>query len=317
MKGEGTCSKGVRRSCLSGLVGGIILTIVALYLYNSYRLRVPQRTETLSGMPSVRISKHLPDIIIIGAKKCGTKALITVLGRHPKIKAAKGEVHFFDRNYSKGLKWYLTRMPLGTDDQLVIEKTPSYFVTPKVPQRVSNFSKTVKLLLIVRDPVVRVISHFTQIDSKKAYKKLPRPKIERIIFNNKDGTVKLGSNAIEVSQYDVHFQQWLNVFPKEQIFVVDGDGFISNPLKEVVKVEQFLNIESFFKEDMFVFNKEKGFYCWREHEDQEEECLGDSKGRPHPNNISSDTTDKLKTFFQPHTKKFCSLANVNFSWCTP
>ena len=48
----------------------------------------------------------LPDAIIIGAKKCGTRALLKFIGTHPNVSIAGAEVHFFDRFYHMGLDWY-------------------------------------------------------------------------------------------------------------------------------------------------------------------------------------------------------------------
>lgn len=51
-------------------------------------------------------SKKLPQAIIIGVKKGGTRALLEFLRVHPDIRAVGAEPHFFDRNYDKGLEWY-------------------------------------------------------------------------------------------------------------------------------------------------------------------------------------------------------------------
>ena len=56
--------------------------------------------------------QRLPDIIIIGAKKCGTRALIDFLKLHPYLKSAGPEIHFFDKHYAKGLKWYKSKVAL-------------------------------------------------------------------------------------------------------------------------------------------------------------------------------------------------------------
>ncbi|CAJ0575112.1 unnamed protein product, partial [Mesorhabditis spiculigera] len=50
--------------------------------------------------------KRLPTAIIIGVKKAGTRALLEFLRLNPKIHAPGPEVHFFDKNYDKGLEWY-------------------------------------------------------------------------------------------------------------------------------------------------------------------------------------------------------------------
>lgn len=43
-----------------------------------------------------------------------------------------------------------------------MEKTPSYWVTRSAPRRVYAMNPAVKLLAVVRDPVTRAISDYTQ-----------------------------------------------------------------------------------------------------------------------------------------------------------
>lgn len=50
--------------------------------------------------------KKLPQAVIIGVKKGGTRALLEFLRVHPDIRAVGAEPHFFDRNYQQGLDWY-------------------------------------------------------------------------------------------------------------------------------------------------------------------------------------------------------------------
>ncbi|TKC53184.1 hypothetical protein EI555_006684 [Monodon monoceros] len=54
-------------------------------------------------------SKQLPQAIIIGVKKGGTRALLEFLRVHPDVRAVGAEPHFFDRSYDKGLAWYRLR----------------------------------------------------------------------------------------------------------------------------------------------------------------------------------------------------------------
>lgn len=62
--------------------------------------------NTMSGSLNESESKKLPQAIIIGVKKGGTRALLESLRLHPDIRAVGAEPHFFDRNYDKGLEWY-------------------------------------------------------------------------------------------------------------------------------------------------------------------------------------------------------------------
>lgn len=60
----------------------------------------------LTGALNGSETKKLPQAIIIGVKKGGTRALLEFLRLHPDIRAVGAEPHFFDRNYEKGLEWY-------------------------------------------------------------------------------------------------------------------------------------------------------------------------------------------------------------------
>ena len=51
-------------------------------------------------------TKKLPQALIIGVKKGGTRALLEFLRVHPDIRAVGAEPHFFDRNYENGFEWY-------------------------------------------------------------------------------------------------------------------------------------------------------------------------------------------------------------------
>ena len=50
--------------------------------------------------------RKLPQAIIIGVKKGGTRALLEFLRVHPDVRAPGPEPHFFDRHYHRGLEWY-------------------------------------------------------------------------------------------------------------------------------------------------------------------------------------------------------------------
>ena len=52
------------------------------------------------------LERRLPQVIIIGVKKGGTRALLEFLRIHSDVRAVGPEVHFFDRNYDRGLDWY-------------------------------------------------------------------------------------------------------------------------------------------------------------------------------------------------------------------
>lgn len=94
--------------------------------------------------------KRFPDIVIAGAKKCGTTALLFMLtSAHDRIHRMLGdESHFYDRHFDKGLSWYLDKMPIVSDSELVLEKTPNYFTTSFAAKEIQKVSKLFSLQLI-------------------------------------------------------------------------------------------------------------------------------------------------------------------------
>ena len=75
-------------------------------------------------------------------------------------------------------------MPFSTPDQLTVEKSPSYYVTPEVPERVWAMNPAVQLVLIVRDPVTRLLSDFAQIEASRAAQNLPNRRFQVKIISH-------------------------------------------------------------------------------------------------------------------------------------
>jgi hypothetical protein len=53
-------------------------------------------------------------------------------------------------------------MPVSSDKQITIEKTPKYFIDKDAPERVYKMNPNIKLIIVLRDPVIRAISEYTQ-----------------------------------------------------------------------------------------------------------------------------------------------------------
>ncbi len=270
------------------------------------------------GYVSPNRVQRLPSVIIIGAKKGGTRALLEFMKLHPLLKAAGPEIHFFDTQYDKGLEWYISKMPPTLEGQLGMEKTPGYFHTPKAPRRIRAMDPNIKLLLIVRDPVKRLVSDYNQFLQKNLKAGSDYPPLEELLFTP-NGSLNMRYPALQRSIYHVHMARWYKQFPKSNIHIVDGDNFIKAPWAELAQVESFLNVQPVITEQNFFFNSTKGFYCAREVRTkgvwscQKDKCLSKAKGRPKPKIVQT-TLDKLTDFFRPHNAKFYELVNQTFSW---
>uniref|UniRef100_A0A4W5JYS0 Sulfotransferase n=1 Tax=Hucho hucho TaxID=62062 RepID=A0A4W5JYS0_9TELE len=256
-------------------------------------------------------SKKLPQAIIIGVKKGGTRALLEFLRVHPDIRAVGAEPHFFDRNYENGLEWYRELMPKTLEGQITMEKTPSYFVTREAPARISAMSRDTKLIVVVRDPVTRAISDYTQTLSKNP----DIPTFESLTFKNRTtGLIDTSWSAIQIGIYAKHLDNWLQYFPMGQILFVSGERLISDPAGELGRVQDFLGLKRIITDKHFYFNQTKGFPCLKKAEGSSKpHCLGKTKGRTHPN-IHPEVVQRLRDFYRPFNMKFYQMTGHNFGW---
>ncbi|CAJ1080070.1 heparan sulfate glucosamine 3-O-sulfotransferase 3B1-like [Xyrichtys novacula] len=272
--------------------------------------RAPE-PSAMSSFSNGSGSKKLPQAIIIGVKKGGTRALLEFLRVHPDIRAVGAEPHFFDRNYDNGLEWYRDLMPKTLEGQITMEKTPSYFVTREAPARISAMSRDTKLIVVVRDPVTRAISDYTQTLSKKP----DIPSFESLTFKNRTtGLIDTSWSAIQIGIYAKHLDNWLQYFPMDQILFVSGERLISDPAGELGRVQDFLGLKRIITDKHFYFNQTKGFPCLKKAEGSSKpHCLGKTKGRTHPN-IDPEVVQRLRDFYRPFNMKFYQMTGHNFGW---
>lgn len=117
-------------------------------------------------------SRVLPDLVVAGVQRSGTTALCEALYRLPMVerpRRGKGS-HYFSYNYSRGWKWFQAQFPTTMWASLVERRTgkplfcmdacPYYLFHPFAVERMAQALPDVKVLVMLRDPVLRAESHF-------------------------------------------------------------------------------------------------------------------------------------------------------------
>uniref|UniRef100_A0AAV2KJF2 Sulfotransferase n=1 Tax=Knipowitschia caucasica TaxID=637954 RepID=A0AAV2KJF2_KNICA len=256
-------------------------------------------------------AKRFPQAIIIGVKKGGTRALLEFLRIHPDVRAVGAEPHFFDRFYDKGLDWYRNLMPRTLDGQITMEKTPSYFVTKEAAARICSMNCQTKLIVVVRDPVTRAISDYTQTLTKSP----GLPSFQSLAYKNSSGEeIDDTWSAVRIGLYAKHMDNWLRHFPRNLFLFVSGERLVSDPAGEMGRVQDFLGLKRVVSDKHFYFNETKGFPCLKKPEGSSRpRCLGKSKGRTHPE-IPTEVLQRLRQFYRPYNKLFYQMSGQNFGW---
>ena len=268
-----------------------------------------------------------PHAIIIGVKKGGTRALLSMLGLHPQIRSAPKEIHFFDRDeeFRKGIDHYIAQMPKRKRNQVVVEKTPSYIIGPSVPKRMKEtLPLSTKFIVLFREPIERAISDYMQtLSSPVSNGTAVQTFASKVITANdcqsrQARCVDSDAYLIQLGQYARWMQEWLAYYNRSHFLFLSSEELTLNPVGVLNQVETFLGVKPFFQGKMFYFNELKGFYCHRlrrkrEKSQESDGCLGRSKGRHHIK-VDPDVVNMLQNYFAPWNRLLYSLIDKTFNW---
>lgn len=202
-------------------------------------------------------------------------------------------------------------MPRTLDGQITMEKTPSYFVTKEAPSRVCTMNCQTKLIVVVRDPVTRAVSDYTQTLSKSP----GLPSFQSLALKNSStGLIDTSWSAVRIGLYAKHLENWLQYFPLSHFLFVSGERLVSDPAGEMGRVQDFLGLKRVVSDKHFYFNQTKGFPCLKKPEGSSRpRCLGKSKGRHHPQ-IPTEVLQRLRDFYRPFNHRFYQMSGQDFGW---
>ena len=117
----------------------------------------------------------LPNLVVIGAQKCGTSGLHYYLSLHPEISMSKPkELNFFieERNWPRGVDWYRAYFDAAARRSGASRRptTPPTRSTRASPSGCTRSIPDAKLIYMVRDPLERIAAHWVHNYAKRREK---------------------------------------------------------------------------------------------------------------------------------------------------
>ena len=220
------------------------------------------------------------------------------------------EMPYFTKFYDLPKNWLRQQMPCSYSNQVTVMKMASYFHDRLVPERIRKFNRDMKLILIVREPVERLISVFTSGNVCRDVR----------LFSRFDENVEASMDLImlrrfmDMSIYDDSMKVWMKYFNLSQILIIESNELKLHPGPVLNRVEDFLGLENYIKANMFVFNSEKGFYCIRSSlTSTGMACYDQYRGRTYEP-VPADTFTKLKKYFKQSNENFFDLIGKYYKW---
>ena len=177
----------------------------------------------------------LPNLVTIGAAKCGTTALHSYLARHPETSMSRPkELNFFvaEKNWHRGLDWYRGHF----DPEAGVRGESSHLyaghpVYPGAPERMARVIPDAKLILLVRDPIDRVRAHWAHNHALR-YERRP---LARAVLED--------PNYVARSSYHLQLTKFLEHYPLERILVLEQRKLAADPAATLARVAAFLDLD--------------------------------------------------------------------------
>ncbi|MBL4625426.1 MAG: sulfotransferase domain-containing protein [Flavobacteriales bacterium] len=198
------------------------------------------------------------DFIGIGAAKSGSSWLNNILLQHPSIDIpSRKELTFFNRLdisgiannlYDNNLDFYFQFWDFNKKNKTRGEFSPQYLNDIEAPTKIKACFPNTKLIVILRNPIHRALSHFEYDQHFNAI--IP-----------KDVSIENAINKfpylLDAGLYAQHLKRWLNTFSKEQIKIIIFEEAIENPTSTSQDLFQFLGLDCPTNLDFSAVNERK------------------------------------------------------------
>lgn len=218
------------------------------------------------------MTSRLPNMIVVGAPRCGTTSIFQYLRQHPEIYLpVRKELHYFsylslEKNSSgpgdkgvletlcKDIDQYRTHYQDVKMEKIVGEVSPSYLYYSNVGEKIQRELGQVKIIVSLRNPIEKAYSqymHLVRLDLEPLdfYAAL---QAERERMNQHWGDIW---RYAESSLYADRIEAYMQRFGRENVHITSLEKFASDPNGAISDIFTFLKVDPSFVPDMRVYNR--------------------------------------------------------------
>ncbi|MDX6323649.1 MAG: hypothetical protein QOK15_3 [Nocardioidaceae bacterium] len=167
------------------------------------------------------MTRHL---LIIGAQRCGTTYLASLLDAHPEVTMARParpepKVFLSAEKSGRGLGWYdATFFAHATTEKVLGEKSTSYLEDADAPARAASVLGEPEILVMLRDPVQRAVSNW-RFSTDHGLEERPLPEALEADLSGEQPWSHTGASVspyayLQRGRYSRYLAPWLAAFPR-------------------------------------------------------------------------------------------------------
>lgn len=184
---------------------------------------------------------HLPNLVVIGAPKCGTTSLHYYLNLHPQIRMSRQkELNFFieELNWKKGTDWY--RKQFRGEADVYGESSPLYsncLQYKNVPGKMCGLIPEARLVYLLRDPIQRILSHYIHAYARGLEERSLQDALRPFDDSNP---------YMAFSRYSLQLEAFMVYYPLSRILVLTAEELKKNRGQALKTVFGFLGVDDNF-----------------------------------------------------------------------
>lgn len=169
------------------------------------------------------MAKYNLDFIAVGPRKTGTSWIYEYFKFHDQVYVPTKvkETHFFSRKYDKGIDWYFSHFSEIGEDKLVGEVDPDYFNSPEACNRIYQINPQCKIIVTLREPIDRFISHYLHA---LRYGSIPKKTSLKEVLKTQQYLCLLNC-----SRYYQSLSRWISVFGKDNVNILFYESLKKEP----------------------------------------------------------------------------------------
>ena len=191
-----------------------------------------------------------PNLFVVGAPKAGTTTLYHVLVQHNDVFCAREkELHYFSQSHMVGnyyhtkrinnIDSYLSNYKNADNKRYIGDFSPSYMYHMEALESIKRFNPDSKVIIALRNPVMRSLSHYL-MDVSKGFQK--HALVE--ILTNPGKYPDYYYQYITLSRYSSYVRGCINVFGKNNVLLLFSEKMRQDPTSEFQNLFSFLNLDN-------------------------------------------------------------------------
>ncbi len=192
----------------------------------------PKKINTISQEATM----VYPNFLYIGAEKAGSSWIFEILREHPEVYVPPAkDIQFFDKNYEKGIDWYLSLFQPGGGRKAIGEVSHDYFLAEQTAGLIKRYLPDVRLICCLREPVDRTMSSYlfyktTVLNQATTF--------EQFAFQER---------TLKLSDYYYNLRPFYERFPRNNILILFFDDLKKDPARFAQRIYEFLQVNPHFQ----------------------------------------------------------------------